>query len=67
MARGDLHAVIFHVPPYDLLFGWDYPGLKAHAEAQGLRTLLLPFSIRDEEGRRGVETACASFFGGESR
>jgi benzoyl-CoA reductase/2-hydroxyglutaryl-CoA dehydratase subunit BcrC/BadD/HgdB len=41
LARGGLDGVVFHVPRSDTWFGWDYPRLRALAEAAGVRTLLL--------------------------
>jgi benzoyl-CoA reductase/2-hydroxyglutaryl-CoA dehydratase subunit BcrC/BadD/HgdB len=64
IARGDLDAIVFHIPPSDLLFGWDYPKLKRLAEAQGIATLLLTWPIDSQAGRDSLASACVDFFNG---
>jgi benzoyl-CoA reductase/2-hydroxyglutaryl-CoA dehydratase subunit BcrC/BadD/HgdB len=41
LGRGGFDAAVFHVPPEDHWFGWDYPRLRALVEAAGLPSLLL--------------------------
>ena len=63
MARKDIDTVVFYVPSSDLIFGWDYPKLKARAESFGLRTLLLNDRLDSEEGRASLQQKAQDFFG----
>lgn len=63
MARKDIDTVVFYVPSSDLVFGWDYPKLKARAESFGLRTLLLNDRLDSEEGRASLQQKAQDFFG----
>lgn len=54
ISGGDIDVVVFHIPPSDLLFGWDYPKLKAHAEAHGVRTVLLPYAVDDPAAAQAI-------------
>lgn len=60
VTEGDFEAVVFHAPPNDVNFGWDYPGLKAAADAAGLPSLLLREDVLATDGRaRALEAASA--------
>lgn len=69
MARETFQTVVFYIPSSDLVFGWDYPKLKARAESLGLRTVLLSDRLDTEEGRaslrRNAETHFRRDRGGE--
>lgn len=62
MAQKDIDTVVFYIPRSDLVFGWDYPKLKARAESLGLRTLLLTERLDTEDGRASLRRTAETHF-----
>jgi benzoyl-CoA reductase/2-hydroxyglutaryl-CoA dehydratase subunit BcrC/BadD/HgdB len=51
VAREDVEAVVFYLPPSDHQLGWDYPRLKAHLDSIGKPSLLVRHDAATSAGR----------------
>lgn len=61
LARKDVDAVLFYVPPGDLWFGWDYPRLLKEVEVAGMPSLLLREEASRAEGRVATVSCIRAF------
>jgi len=64
LEAGGIDGVVFHVPPEDHSFGWEYPTLKADADRAGLPTLLIRESVFDAAGQARIADSLQRFLSG---
>jgi benzoyl-CoA reductase/2-hydroxyglutaryl-CoA dehydratase subunit BcrC/BadD/HgdB len=64
LARNDVEAVLFYIPPGDLWLGWDYPHLLKETEMAAKPSLLLREDASTASGRRTTVSTVRTFVEG---
>lgn len=61
LAQGGLDGVLFYIPPFDDVLGWDYPGHRNAATAHGLATHRIEHDIEDSGLTPSIQSELRDF------